>query len=98
MKIRFVKDHKVKQGDGKGPEYKAGETHSFNGAVAETYARKYVARRLAVDVTNEPQPARAEPAPARAAEPERPAEQPAEESGTGASAEPIRPHTPRRVR
>lgn len=62
MKIRFTQNHKVKQGDGKGAEYAAGETYTFNGIVAESYARKYVARGYAVDVTNE-KPVKAAKAP-----------------------------------
>lgn len=50
MKIRFIKDWDVKQGDGKGPKYRVGQEVVFDGPVAETYARKYVARGLAEEV------------------------------------------------
>lgn len=45
MKITFIKDHKVKQGDGKGPYYKTGETHDLE----RSYAEKYKRLGLAVD-------------------------------------------------
>lgn len=51
MHIEFLKTHKVKQGDGNGPLYEAGKTYPFEGAVAETYARKYIARGLAKEVS-----------------------------------------------
>ncbi|MEI9804087.1 MAG: hypothetical protein WDN48_05985 [Pseudolabrys sp.] len=44
-KITFTKDHKVKQGDGKGPHYKTGETHDLE----ISYAEKYKRLGLAVD-------------------------------------------------
>lgn len=53
MLIRFTQNHTVKQGDGKGPRYKQGEVVKFEGAVAETYGRKYVNRGLAEEVTRE---------------------------------------------
>lgn len=56
MKIRFVKPWVVKQGDGKGPKYEVGQVVEFKGQVAETYARKYITRGLAVDVANDPKP------------------------------------------
>ena len=66
MRIRFVKDWTVKQGDGKGPVYTAGQVVEFNGRVEESYGRKYVARKLAVEVTSDSKPA---PAPTAAAAP-----------------------------
>lgn len=53
MHIQFVKDHKVQQHDGKGPEYEAGVAYTFDGFVAETYARKYIARGYAFEVVPE---------------------------------------------
>lgn len=50
MKIRFIKRHKVQQGDGNGPLYETDSVHTFKGAIAETYGRKYVARGYAVEV------------------------------------------------
>ena len=35
MKIKFLKPHKVQQGDGQGPRYSVGEEVSFDGPVAE---------------------------------------------------------------
>lgn len=68
MKITFLKRHEVKQGDGKGPVYEAGKTYDFDGFVAESYARKYVERGLAVEYVAppvapapEPEPPQAEP-------------------------------------
>lgn len=65
MKIRFIKNWIVEQGDGKGPHYQAGEVYEFNDdAVGRSYADKYVRRGLAVVVTEvEPsgQPPRALP-------------------------------------
>lgn len=49
-KITFVKDHKVIQGDGKGPHYKAGESHELE----LSYAEKYKRRGLAVDYVAPP--------------------------------------------
>lgn len=57
MKIRFIKPWTVQQGDGKGPKYKVGDVVDFNGKIAETYARKYIRRGLAVDTANDPKPA-----------------------------------------
>lgn len=81
MRIRFIKDHKVQQGDGKGPHYKAGAVHDFTGPVARTYALKYIARGYAVE---EPAPApepvvEAPSQPESAAEPEPVAEAPLEQ-------------------
>lgn len=45
MKITFIKDHKVKQGDGNGPHYKTGEAHDLE----RSYAEKYKRLGLAVD-------------------------------------------------
>ncbi len=69
MRIRFIKDHTVRQGDGKGPQYKTGEEHEFNGPIAETYGRKYVRRGLAVDTANDPKPAPVAAAPEPVTEP-----------------------------
>lgn len=44
-KITFIKDHKVIQGDGKGPHYKTGESYELE----LSYAAKYKRRGLAVD-------------------------------------------------
>lgn len=63
MKIKFLKPHKVQQGDGQGPRYSVGEEVSFDGPVAETYARKYIERGLAEEVMAEaPKPVEAAPA------------------------------------
>lgn len=60
-KITFIKDHKVIQGDGKGPHYKAGESHELE----LSYAEKYKRRGLAVDyVAPPPAPAAEKPKPA----------------------------------
>lgn len=64
MKITFTKRHVVQQGDGKGPVYEKGETHDFEGFVAESYARKYVERGFAIDYVAPP------PAPAPEPEPQ----------------------------
>lgn len=42
IRIKFDVDHKPKQGDGKGPEYRKGQSYDFSGFTAETYAKKYV--------------------------------------------------------
>lgn len=57
MRILFVRDHKVQQHDGKGQEYKAGTVYTFEGFVAETYARKYIGRGLAAEALPEQAPA-----------------------------------------
>lgn len=62
MRIRFVRTHRVQQGDGKGPVYNAGEVHEFAGRVAETYAEKYVRRGDAVVEENAPASVAANPA------------------------------------
>jgi len=49
MKIRFIQPWTVKQGDGKGAKYGTGDIVEFKGGIAETYARKYIARGLAVE-------------------------------------------------
>jgi hypothetical protein len=59
MWITFTERHKVKQGDGNGPLYEQGQSYEFKGQVAETYARKYIARGIAVE--GKPQP-KAKPA------------------------------------
>lgn len=53
MKIRFLKPWTVKQGDNQGPKYEVGQMVDFAGAIAETYARKYIARGLAEEVVAE---------------------------------------------
>lgn len=70
MWITFTQRHKVKQGDGNGPLYEQGQSYEFKGAVAETYARKYIGRGVAVEGRPQPKakPAAA-PAPAAAAAP-----------------------------
>lgn len=50
MKIRFVKNYKVKQGDGNGPEYRTGQVVDFSGPVDQTYGQKYVRLGLAEEV------------------------------------------------
>ena len=49
MKIKFVRGHKVQQHDGNGTVYEEGKVYDFDGFVAETYARKYIARGYAVE-------------------------------------------------
>ena len=44
-KITFLVDHRVKQGDGKGPHYLKGETYDLE----RSYAQKYKSRGYAVD-------------------------------------------------
>lgn len=75
MKIRFVQEHKVQQGDGRGPHYKVGDVVEFNGMVGESYGRKYVARGYAEEVKAgaapaAPAPVAEAPAPAPAAAPQ----------------------------
>ena len=53
-RILFVKELGKRQGQGAGPEYKAGETHTFNGHVAESYAQAYIDRGFAVEAPPEP--------------------------------------------
>jgi len=53
-RILFVKELGKRQGQGAGPEYKAGETHTFNGHVAESYAQAYIDRGFAVEAPLEP--------------------------------------------
>ena len=53
-RILFVKELGKRQGQGAGPEYKAGETHTFNGHVAESYAQAYIDRGFAVEAPSEP--------------------------------------------
>jgi hypothetical protein len=50
IKIKFNTDHKVRQGDGKGPLYQAGKAYEFSGFSAESYARKYIARGYATEI------------------------------------------------
>lgn len=54
MKLRFTQGHRPKGAADNIPEYKVGETYEFKGAVAQTYARKYVNRGYAVEVKDEP--------------------------------------------
>jgi len=56
MRITFTQRHEVRQGDGKGPVYELGQSYDFNGPVAETYARKYIARGYAVIAAVEEMP------------------------------------------
>lgn len=49
MKIQFTKGYKVRQGDGKGPEYAPGDVVDFKGPVEETYAHKYIRIGVAVE-------------------------------------------------
>lgn len=51
-KIEFIKDWTVKQGDGKGPAYKAGDVVD----VEQSYADKYKRRGLAVDYVEKAKP------------------------------------------
>lgn len=55
-KVKFTKDYKVQQFDGKGPEYKAGEVYDLERSYAEKYVRKGVAEPVADDavVTDAP--------------------------------------------
>lgn len=72
--IEFDIDHRVRQGDGKGEHYRKGERHTFSGPVAESYARKYLARGYAHEIGHEPatlDAARAELAARDAAEADR---------------------------
>lgn len=78
MKIKFTVDHKVKQSDGNGAEYVKGKTYEFSGWVAETYARKYVAKGYATEVGEAPatvDAAKAEQAERERVEAERKAEE-----------------------
>lgn len=52
-RVKFIKELGRRQGQGAGPEYKAGDSHVFSGYVAETYAQAYIDRGYAVDA---PQP------------------------------------------
>lgn len=61
MWITFTQRHKVAQGDGKGPVYELGKSYEFRGGVAETYARKYIARGFAVEGRADAVKARPEP-------------------------------------
>ena len=54
MKIKFVRGHKVQQHDGNGTVYEEGKVYDFDGFVAETYARKYIARGYAVESVDAP--------------------------------------------
>ena len=61
MKIKFVRGHKVQQHDGNGAVYEAGKVYDFDGFVAETYARKYIARGYAVESVEVPKAVEPEP-------------------------------------
>lgn len=63
MKIRFTQNFRPKGDSPDIPSYKKGEEHTFAGVTEEGYARKYVARGLAVEVTEAP-PRAAQPRPA----------------------------------
>ena len=50
MRIRFLTDHRVQQGDGNGPFYEKGKIYDFTGFSPETYAAKYIRVGLAEEV------------------------------------------------
>lgn len=50
MKIRFLEDHTPKGSSASIPTYEAGKVYDFKDPVAETYARKYILRGLAVQI------------------------------------------------
>lgn len=54
-RLLFTKRHVVKQGDGNGPVYEAGQVYEFEGFSAETYATKYKRLGYAVDAILEEQ-------------------------------------------
>lgn len=53
MKLKFVRAYRPKGDATDIRAYSDGEVVTFEGAVEESYARKYIARGVAVDVTNE---------------------------------------------
>lgn len=55
-RILFVKELGRRQGQGAGPEYKAGSIHTFTGHVAESYAQAYIDRGFAVEAPPEAKP------------------------------------------
>lgn len=69
MKLKFVRAHKPKGDATDIRAYSDGEEVTFEGAVQESYARKYIARGIAVDVTNEKKAEVKAPAAAPAVEP-----------------------------
>ncbi len=54
MRIRFIEVPI-------GRDYKVGQVVEFNGAVEQTYARKFITRGWAVDVADDPEPASVPP-------------------------------------
>lgn len=50
MRIKFLKDYGLKEGQGVGPHYKAGQEQNFTDPVGLGYARAYIERGLAVEV------------------------------------------------
>ncbi len=63
MKIRFKVHHRPRGDAADIPSYKAGETYTFEGISAESYANKYVRLGLAVVAVDEPVPAVVEETP-----------------------------------
>jgi hypothetical protein len=61
MRITFTTDYTPDGQAPNRPTYKAGETYEFNGPVAGTYGRKYVARGLAVPAVDLPAAVAPEP-------------------------------------
>lgn len=53
MKIKFLGDFTPKGQSADRPTYKKDEVVSFDGPVAETYARKYIERKIAEEVKAE---------------------------------------------
>ena len=56
-KITFIKDHKVIQGDGKGPHYRVGESYELELSYAEKYKRRGLAVDYVAPVVEKPKPA-----------------------------------------
>lgn len=61
MRIKFLKDYGLKDGQGAGPHYQVGQEQTFTDHVGIGYAYAYIERGVAVEVKVSP-PAAPEPA------------------------------------
>lgn len=52
MRIKFLKNYGIKEGQGSGPHYAAGTEYEFNGTFEEGYARAYIERGFAAEVVS----------------------------------------------
>lgn len=52
MRIKFLKNYGIKEGQGAGPHYAADKEYEFKGPVEEGYARAYIERGIALEVVS----------------------------------------------